>query len=691
MVTSRFGNVLKFGNNLITDISSDNRGRLIIATDGDGLFCYSPHDKKTTTHISTTEGFPRLSSNSVYSVFADDLGLLWVGYYQMGVEYTPKYNDLFRTYSIPESSFFTKGHAVRSLSIDGSIKVIGTRDGLFLVDESDKSVKQFPKSELRSNIIFCIKSIGNHRFLIGTYNGGMYELDAGTKRISDYNLGGAIKTTTSVFSIESDHSGVLWIGTSDGLFRYRHGQKADHWTFTNSQLPEGNVYEIFFDSADRGWICTENGMALWDGATLRKDRFPPDFIHKQKIRDVYEDSSHNLYFIPDRGKVFKSDIKISKYEHINLGTDRNLVVYFAIEDNDKHLWFGTDNGVVRYDKKNNYHHFNIADGLPSQIFTLCPPLKDKRGDLFMGNSDGLVVLDFKNFLEKNYESHHPLTVSNIMSNGKNIMSRVWRSGYQYSISLNNGESDLMVNMSDFSYKPSQYFIVEYKLDGIDENWHQTDGATPISLYDLPSGVHKLRMRLQNDSRSETILTVRKASDSNKALIAIAIIILFGGGYTLYIYRRHRLSASPSNDGETSQVSPDTENTTQIEETSHVSYQTTRLSDEECKRLLKKLDKIMAHDKPYCNPNLKSSDLASLVGTTSHALSFLFNQYLHKSYYDYVNEFRVEEFKRLVTETDISRYTMTALSEKCGFSSRTSFFRHFKAITGITPAEYVKNK
>ncbi len=38
---------------------------------------------------------------------------------------------------------------------------------------------------------------------------------------------------------------------------------------------------------------------------------------------------------------------------------------------------------------------------------------------------------------------------------------------------------------------------------------------------------------------------------------------------------------------------------------------------------------------------------------------------------------------------MSKYTLTALAAKCGFSSRASFFRHFKANTGITPAEFLK--
>ena len=100
---------------------------------------------------------------------------------------------------------------------------------------------------------------------------------------------------------------------------------------------------------------------------------------------------------------------------------------------------------------------------------------------------------------------------------------------------------------------------------------------------------------------------------------------------------------------------------------------------------------MKDERPYLNPDLKSSELAEMAGTTSHALSYLFNQYLKKSWYDYVNGYRVEEFKHLVGGEDVSRYTLSALSQKCGFTSRASFFRHFKSITGITPAEYMKNR
>lgn len=119
------------------------------------------------------------------------------------------------------------------------------------------------------------------------------------------------------------------------------------------------------------------------------------------------------------------------------------------------------------------------------------------------------------------------------------------------------------------------------------------------------------------------------------------------------------------------------------------YRTNKVSPEECKRLYRLLEQEMKRNKPYRNPNLKVADLAVSIGTTSHSLSYLFNQYLEKNYYDYINEYRVEEFKSLILKDEYAKYTLTAMAELCGFSSRASFFRTFKKLAGITPNEYIK--
>jgi AraC-like DNA-binding protein len=64
--------------------------------------------------------------------------------------------------------------------------------------------------------------------------------------------------------------------------------------------------------------------------------------------------------------------------------------------------------------------------------------------------------------------------------------------------------------------------------------------------------------------------------------------------------------------------------------------------------------------------------------------------MNMSFYDYINRYRVDEFKSVVAIHGVDSLTLSALAEKAGFSSRATFFRHFKEIEGITPGEYIKD-
>ena len=120
------------------------------------------------------------------------------------------------------------------------------------------------------------------------------------------------------------------------------------------------------------------------------------------------------------------------------------------------------------------------------------------------------------------------------------------------------------------------------------------------------------------------------------------------------------------------------------------YKANRMSEAECKELHDRLVAYVEKEKPYINPDLKMGELAAALHTSSHSLSYLLNQYLNQSYYDFINEYRVAQFKKMVEDNDYSRYTLTALAELCGFSSRASFFRSFKKSTGVTPNEYIRS-
>lgn len=688
----QFDEPIELGNNIITSLCSDGKGALYVSTDGEGIFKYSLPESRIVAHLTSAPSSPLpIRSNSVYSMVVDDKGLLWIGYYQMGVDYTPHYNDIFEVYAYP-GVIDTRQYAVRAVAVEGRQKVIGTREGLFFVDESTGRSAKFVKPEIKSNIIFCITPVGG-KYYIGTYNGGMYVLDPVTLKIRQFSADASLLSTESVFAIVTDADGTMWVGASDGLYRFRDDKLLAHYTATNSQLPEGNVYDIFFDSAGRGWMCTENGMAIWTGDALHSDRFPKGFVNAMKIRDVYEDRDHTLYFAPDRGEVFRSNLELTEFGFIPYGVkDPSSMTTFITEDPDGWIWFGTEKGLTRYNKRQNFRHFNNADGLPHLVFTLCPPVRDAEGNLWMGNTQGLLKLDFKKFKTHVADMEQEVSVTDLLTNGQSIFNRLSVTPGNRLIELESNEGDLEVCFANFNYIPAAYHSIEYLLDGYENEWRKTEGTRCIHYYDLPPGKYMLRLRLPGDPSTESVLRIHKKAGLNWPMVTVGLVLLVIGGSVLLVLhsrRRHReeLKWVEAQAAEAA-VAPVITSVTSDKKNR---YKTTRLTDEECKRLIKVLDGIMRTSRPYTNPDLKSSELAAMAGTTGHALSFLFNQYMEKSYYDYVNEYRVAEFKRLVKEVDTSKYTLTAMSQKCGFSSRASFFRHFKNITGITPAEYLRQQ
>ena len=122
------------------------------------------------------------------------------------------------------------------------------------------------------------------------------------------------------------------------------------------------------------------------------------------------------------------------------------------------------------------------------------------------------------------------------------------------------------------------------------------------------------------------------------------------------------------------------------------YRYLSIDNESLDILSKRLYVLMHDSKIFKDPQLKMTTLAEQLNVNSATLSYLFSQYLNTSFYRYVNTFRIKEFKRMIKDDGVAgTYTLTALSSMCGFSSRSSFFRYFKEMEGISPVDYIKGQ
>lgn len=107
-----------------------------------------------------------------------------------------------------------------------------------------------------------------------------------------------------------------------------------------------------------------------------------------------------------------------------------------------------------------------------------------------------------------------------------------------------------------------------------------------------------------------------------------------------------------------------------------------------KRLLaEKINHVMQVEKIFMDPQFNLNKFASKVGTNSKYLSKYINVEYDKNVSSFINEYRINESKKLIEDPKNAIYTMEYLAKMTGYNSKSSFYTAFKKMTGMTPTEY----
>jgi AraC-like DNA-binding protein len=102
-----------------------------------------------------------------------------------------------------------------------------------------------------------------------------------------------------------------------------------------------------------------------------------------------------------------------------------------------------------------------------------------------------------------------------------------------------------------------------------------------------------------------------------------------------------------------------------------------------------LKDYMTQEKPFLNGELTASELADELKISRHQLSQILNDQLGLNFYDFINNYRVEEFKSRLKLSENNNLTLLGIAYDSGFNSKTTFNTIFKKATGLTPSQYKK--
>ncbi|MFH6937024.1 helix-turn-helix domain-containing protein [Flavobacterium sp. FlaQc-30] len=113
----------------------------------------------------------------------------------------------------------------------------------------------------------------------------------------------------------------------------------------------------------------------------------------------------------------------------------------------------------------------------------------------------------------------------------------------------------------------------------------------------------------------------------------------------------------------------------------------KIDEKLVEEIQEKINILFESRKIYTNPELTLSILAKELNIRPQLLSQFINDNLNKSFTQFINEYRIDEAKRLLK--DSTQLKIEAVGFESGFNSSSTFYSSFKKITGTTPSNYQK--
>ena len=119
------------------------------------------------------------------------------------------------------------------------------------------------------------------------------------------------------------------------------------------------------------------------------------------------------------------------------------------------------------------------------------------------------------------------------------------------------------------------------------------------------------------------------------------------------------------------------------------YLGSNLTPDQVEEYKEKLLALFRSEKPFLDPQVSLADLSEKLSVSTKHLSQVINQSFNKSFFDFINNFRIQEVQQILKESRDDKLTVLEAMYEAGFNSKSSFNTAFKKETGQTPTEFRK--
>ncbi|MBQ7420130.1 MAG: helix-turn-helix domain-containing protein [Prevotella sp.] len=674
--------------NIVTTVRRDSDGFVCVATDGAGAFLLDGETLEVKEHYSTEgDSRHRLPSNGTYCYYRDANGVNWFGFVRYGLAYTYHSGDLFKPFEVGD--FTTEGMNVRTFCRHGDDMVIGTQNGFYYVNIQTGQHRFFSPEELGGGHIVNAVCWWRDRFYIGTFDGGLRILDPQTLTLSQQTFS-PLLAQGSIGDLQAGPDGRLWIGCGSGLIVVDEGRVQQHFTEQNSRIVGGLILSITFDAKGNAWLTGASGCSLYSVRSheIVETNFPKGFFnHQPWMRGA---AGHDgLVFMRTGPQTFYTNEGMTDFGELRLPvTFKDKWCRNFIDNGEGYYILASERGVFCFDYDlRQMLHFGYGEGLRGDFIN--DMRMGKHGKLWVATSQGLFYTDLRQLSQWKSSTQYKVQLFNIRR-GSDLLTEAegYTANELHIIRLHwNLTSEVLqaeALLPDYAKQTGRLY--EYRLGGGD--WQHVDDGQSIYISGLVLGKHRLEVRLAGAEGTTSVYTITVIPSNWATFELILLIVAITLLWLWWRFRKNTKELLSERDEIEDALVEMEQELQQEEQREEPKYERVKIDEEECAGIVKRMKEYIERERVYTDQDLKMKDLADVLHLSAPKLSQVFNLYLGQNYYDFINRYRLNEFKRLIADGEYKRYTITALSEQCGFK-KSNFFSTFRKVEGMTPVEYLK--
>ena len=499
---------------IIHAVAQDIEGRIWVGKDYDGIDVLEKETGKVTSLVAHDDNGRSLPHNTIYDLYADRDGIMWVGTYKKGVSY---YSE-----SIFKFNMYEWGDITCIEQADENRLWLGTNDhGILLWNRSTGKAEPFwrdAEGQLPNPVVSMLKS-KDGKLWVGTFNGGLYCMDG--SRVRSYKEGvGNTLASNNVWALVEDDKGRIWIASLGGGLQCLEPVSGTFETYTssNSALLENNVTSLCWVDNNTLFFGTANqGVGMMDMRTREIKKIQGQSgnvkLSNDAVNHVYKDS-RGLVWIATREGLNVYDTRRHMFLDLFPVVEAKGNFIAAItEDQERNMWVSTSRKVIRVtvasDGKGSYlfdsRAYNSEDGLQNCDFNQRSIKTLHNGIIAIGGLYGV------NVFAPDHIRYNKM-LPNVMFTGLSLFDEAVKVGQSYGgrvliekelNDVENVEFDYKQNIFSVSFASDNYNLPEktqymYKLEGFNNDWLTLPlGVHNVTFTNLAPGKYVLRVKAIN--------------------------------------------------------------------------------------------------------------------------------------------------------------------------------------------------